>query len=172
MNTHYRIIETNGGFVGIVASDRGLRRVYLPEQSRASAVRGINKDFADTAEDERLMPELAGDIARFFLGESVEFDVRFDWSGYGSFEVDVWRACSEIEYGSTGSYKSLSERVGRPGGARAVGNAMGRNPFPIVVPCHRVVKSDGSLGGYSGPGGVDFKRQLLEMEAETAGAVC
>ena len=77
----------------------------------------------------------------------------------------VWKACRAVGYGKTTSYGELARRAGRPGAARAVGTAMRRNPWPIVVPCHRVLKGDGSIGGYSGRGGVKFKRQLLEMEA-------
>ncbi|MBU0617216.1 MAG: MGMT family protein, partial [Planctomycetes bacterium] len=73
--------------------------------------------------------------------------------------------CRRVCYGQTRSYKQLAEQLGRPGAARAVGTAMSRNPCPIVVPCHRVVRSDGSLGGFSGPDGVNTKHRLLQMEA-------
>jgi methylated-DNA-[protein]-cysteine S-methyltransferase len=168
MNPRYRLVETGVGYVGIVITARGLRRVLLPRRSAAALKRDICDEFPDAREDRTLMPKLARDFRRYFSGEPVEFDVPLDWSGCPDFEVDVWRACRAIPYGKTKSYKSLAERVGRPGGARAVGMAMSHNPFPLIVPCHRVLKSDGSLGGYSGPGGVAFKRRLLEMEAATA----
>lgn len=164
MAHHYRIVHTRDGYVGLVASQRGLCRIYLPLETRNEVKQIIVRDFPEAREQAGLLSQLAGNLKRFFKGEQVDFDVRLDWSGWNSFEVDVWRACREIPYAETGSYKSLAERLGRPGAARAVGTAMGRNPFPIVVPCHRVVKSDGTLGGYSGPGGVSFKRRLLEME--------
>ena len=164
MSIRYRIIDTQQGLMAMVTTDVGLRRVYLPCGRRSEIKRAVAEDFPDAIEDERLLGKLTGDLRRFFDGEPVEFDVRLDWSGAAPFDVDVWRTCREIRYGETASYRDLAERLGRPGAARAVGTSMSRNPFAIVVPCHRVVKSDGSLGGYSGPGGVAFKRRLLEME--------
>lgn len=165
MNPRFRIIDTPAGYVGIVCSERGLRRVFLPRRTVAALRREILGDFPDAKEVGRLMTGLAEGLRRYFGGEAVEFDVTLDMSGYGGFDTDVWRACRRLHYGQTGSYKSLAERVGRPGGARAVGLAMSRNPCPIVVPCHRVVKSDGSLGGFSAPGGTTLKQRLLQMEA-------
>ena len=80
------------------------------------------------------------------------------------FQKKVWQAISEIPRGKTLSYKELAIKIGKPKAIRAVGNAVGANPFPITIPCHRVVKSDGSLGGYSGKGGVKTKRKLLKSE--------
>ena len=81
------------------------------------------------------------------------------------FDAEVYRACRSIPYGQTRSYKQLAEQVGRPGAARAVGGAMRRNPCPIITPCHRVLRSDGALGGFSSPGGVADKLKLLNMES-------
>lgn len=166
----FRIVATRAGYVGLVAGQRGLRRVFLPESDAQKLHRLISRAFPDVREDANLLPELADHLQRYFDGEPVEFHTRLDWSDCHAFEIDVWRACAEVGYGATATYKVLAERVGRPGGARAVGMAMGRNPFPIIIPCHRILKSDGSLGGYSGPGGVEFKRRLLEMEAVHEGA--
>ncbi len=164
----YRTVRTQEGYVGYVASDRGLLRVYLPEKSADALKRAIHQDYPDAAPSTDLLDTLAGDLQRYFEGDAVEFDVKLDWSGRPAFEIDVWRACRRIPYGETDSYGGLAERLGRPGAARAVGMAMAHNPFPIVVPCHRVLKSDGSLGGYSGPGGVDYKRHLLDVERAAA----
>lgn len=80
------------------------------------------------------------------------------------FRQAVWRACMRIPKGQTRSYKWLAAQIGKPGAARAVGNALGKNPFAPVVPCHRVIKSDGSLGGFSAPGGLKSKFALLKKE--------
>lgn len=165
MQLLFRTICTAQGHVGFVVSQRGLRRVYLPYRNVSSLKRAIRADAPDAAEDPNLMPAFAAALEHYFAGEPVEFDIPLDGREWSSFELDVWQACRRIAYGQTRSYKHLAEHVGRPGGARAVGVAMSRNPCPIVVPCHRVVKSDGSLGGFSSPGGVDQKRKLLEMEA-------
>lgn len=166
----YRMIETRAGYVGIVASARGLRRVFLPEPRKGALRRAILDAFADATEDPQLMPELATQLEGYFAGEAVRFRPRIDWSGHTSFEMDAWRACSDIGYGETSTYKRIADLMRNPGATRAVGTAMSHNPFPIVVPCHRVLRSDGGLGGYSGPGGVAFKRRLLDMEAQHAPA--
>lgn len=165
MDTRYRLIQTRMGCVGVVGGERGLQRIYLPKTRPDIQRRAILRDVPGAREDNALLPKLAGDLRRYFAGQCVKFDVRFDWGRTSAFLRRVWRACCRVGDGQTVSYGQLASRVGRPGAARAVGMAMRRNPCPIVVPCHRVLRSDGSLGGYSGPGGVKFKRRLLEMEA-------
>jgi len=165
MELRFRTVATVQGYVGFVASRRGLRSAYLPFRNLASLKRTIQTEAPEAIEDANLMPDLADALRRYFAGEAVEFAVPLDWTGWSTFEVDVWHACRRIGYGQTRSYKHLAESVGRPNGARAVGMAMRRNPCPIVVPCHRVVRSDGVLGGFSAPGGTMLKRRLLEMEA-------
>ena len=81
-----------------------------------------------------------------------------------SFQIQVWEEIKEIPCGETRSYKQIAEAIGHPKSVRAVANACGKNPYPIIIPCHRVVKSDGSLGGYSGKGGINKKRELLRKE--------
>ena len=80
------------------------------------------------------------------------------------FQIKVWNELNKIPSGETRTYKEIAELIGYPKAARAVANACGKNPYPITIPCHRVIRSDGGLGGYSGEGGVEKKRQLLESE--------
>ena len=80
------------------------------------------------------------------------------------FQIKVWNELKKIPIGETKTYKEIAKLIGNPKAARAVANACGKNPYPITVPCHRVVRSDGGLGGYSGKGGVETKRQLLQNE--------
>ncbi|OGR41759.1 MAG: hypothetical protein A2X35_12100 [Elusimicrobia bacterium GWA2_61_42] len=84
--------------------------------------------------------------------------------GYTAFQQAVWKACMTIPKGETRSYKWIAQRIGKPGAVRAVGSALGRNPFAPEVPCHRVIKSDGTPGGFSGPGGIRAKLRLLKLE--------
>ncbi len=170
MPTQYRLLKHRVGWIGYVATPRGLRRVLLPARTRGALEREITREFPDAEENPRLLPELARAYVRYFDGKETCFTPRFDWTGRSDFDTDVWRACARIPYGRTATYAELAAAVGRPGAARAVGSAMGRNPCPIAVPCHRVVRSDGSLGGYSGSEGVSFKRRLLEMEVANPGA--
>jgi len=169
MTLKFRTLRIGRNHMAFVMSHRGLRRVYLPVARVGELKQHIRRDEPGAEEDPQLEPRLAKEFAQYFAGESVpEFHARMDWSGHGSFEADVWSACARVPYGETESYKGLAERLAMPDAARAVGMAMSRNPCPIVVPCHRIVRSDGSLGGYSGPGGVAFKQRLLEMEARAA----
>ena len=80
------------------------------------------------------------------------------------FQIKVWNELNKISSGETKTYKEIAELIGYPKAARAVANACGKNPYPITIPCHRVIRSDGGLGGYSGEGGVEKKRLLLENE--------
>lgn len=165
MSIHYRVLSTPAGYVGFIAGPRGLQRVYLPTKTRAGVERRVRDDHPDATENARLVPGLAKALRRYFAGQAVRFDVRLDCRGATDFQVDVWHACRGVRYGQTASYADLAQCVGRPGAARAVGAAMARNRFPIVVPCHRILRRDGGLGGYSAPGGVAFKRKLLALEA-------
>lgn len=165
MEAHFRIISTTWGHVGMVVSRRRVLRIYLPERSRRRLKQTIRGGFPGAIEDQKLAPEFANQLSRYFAGERVAFNVTLDASVGTAFQRDVWKACRKIPYGKTRTYKQLADRAGRPGSARAVGAAMARNPFPIVIPCQRVLKSDGGLGGFSAPGGLNLKKRLLEMEA-------
>tara|TARA_A100001011_G_scaffold399722_1_gene509845 strand:+ start:1345 stop:1626 length:282 start_codon:yes stop_codon:yes gene_type:complete len=90
-----------------------------------------------------------------------------DLSSIGTeFQVKVWKEISKIPYGETRNYKDLASAIGRPNSSRAVANACGKNPYPPTIPCHRVIRSDGKLGGYSGKGGIEEKRKLLLKESK------
>jgi methylated-DNA-[protein]-cysteine S-methyltransferase len=104
-------------------------------------------------------------LEQYFAGERTEFDLDLEPRGT-PFERRVWDAVRAIPYGETASYADIARRIGRPGACRAVGRANGRNPLAVIVPCHRVVGSDGSLTGYAG--GIDAKRVLLDLERRVA----
>ena len=91
-------------------------------------------------------------------------EIKEKMKGYTAFQQAVWKACMTIPEGQTRSYKWIAEKIGKPGAVRAVGSALGKNPFAPVVPCHRVIKSDGTLGGFSAPGGLKAKIKLLKKE--------
>lgn len=166
MDLRYRIVETDAGFAALLVSDTGLRNITIPTATRDAAEQSITRDVPAAREDDSAAPDLANRLIAFFAGERVSFaDVAFDWSGCSEFEQAVWRACNAVDYGERRSYRDLAVAIGKPKAARAVGMAMSHNPCPIVTPCHRIVRSDGGLGGYSGPGGLDFKQQLLAMES-------
>src|SRR4051794_15000138 len=113
------------------------------------------------AGDARATAAAAIQLEQYFAGERTEFDLDIDLEGT-PFEQRVWEELRAIPYGETVTYAEIARRVGRPTACRAVGRANGRNPIAVIVPCHRVVGSDGSLTGYAG--GVEMKRALLELE--------
>jgi len=103
-------------------------------------------------------------LGRYFEGEVERFDFPVDLSRLTEFEREVLEAARGIGYGEVRSYSWLARKVGRPKAARAVGRALAKNPLALVIPCHRVVRSDGSIGGFSMAGGVEAKRRLLDLE--------
>jgi methylated-DNA-[protein]-cysteine S-methyltransferase len=105
------------------------------------------------------------ELTEYFTGARTFFTCRIMFTAGTAFEKKVWKMLREVPYGETRTYKWLAERIGKPQAFRAVGRALGKNPIPIVVPCHRIIESDGTLGGYSS--GIDIKRRLLEMEYYT-----
>lgn len=120
--------------------------------------------LGDPAFSDSALRPIADQLHEYFAGTRTAFDVDVDLEGLTPFQQSVLRATLSIPYGMVRSYKEVAEAVGKPGAFRAVGTALGNNPVGIIVPCHRVVASDGSIGGYSGVGGTDTKRRLLALE--------
>jgi len=152
-------IDTPVGPLLVAGDDAGLRLIHFQAGRRR-----LPPDPA-WQRDAPGFRELARQLAEYFAGERRAFDLVLAPDGT-PFQLETWRALSAIPYGRTISYAELARRVGRPAAVRAVGAANGRNPLPIVVPCHRVIGSDGSLTGFGG--GLAVKRALLELE----GAPC
>jgi methylated-DNA-[protein]-cysteine S-methyltransferase len=144
------VIHTPVGPVGLEADGEALTRITFQAQGPVAGrlPRGI-------------LSETARQLEAYFARRLQDFDLAFDPRGT-PFQVDVWRTLRKIPYGVTWSYADLARRIGRPDAVRAVGAANGRNPLPIVVPCHRVIGSDGKLVGFGG--GLPIKRWLLDLE--------
>jgi len=143
-------MRTPLGEWALVWSEKGLRK-FAPRD-------------ADAEGEERRLEGFGEAVARYFAGKPERFDFRLDLSGLTEFERKALRAARGIGYGEVRSYGWVAERAGRPRAARAVGNAMAKNPLPIIIPCHRVIRSDGNPGGFSTRGGVETKRRLLALE--------
>jgi methylated-DNA-[protein]-cysteine S-methyltransferase len=135
---------------------RGLRAIYFSQCRAGSPPESDSLSVARQAERQ---------LREYFAGQRRSFDVPLDLGG-SSFQRSVWKALTEIPYGKTASYRDIAIAVNSPKGYRAIGQANNRNPIPIIVPCHRVIGADGSIGGYGG--GVDRKNQLLELERRYA----
>jgi methylated-DNA-[protein]-cysteine S-methyltransferase len=156
MNSLQLAISSSLGSLFLVASDEGLSGVYWDEQD----VPYLKQGSAGDAGSHLLMA--AEQIQAYLSGERKDFDVPLAIKG-SSFQQEVWNELRRIPYGQTISYSELANRVKRPKAWRAVGSANGKNPLCLVIPCHRVIASNASLGGYSG--GLDCKRRLLELES-------
>ena len=127
----------------------------------------IENDWREDGDDP-VLTECARQLGEYFEGARREFDLPLAAAG-SDFQQRVWREIARIPFGETVSYAELARRAGAPGSARAAGAATGHNPLSVVVPCHRVVGSDGSLTGYAG--GLERKTRLLEIEGALAGSL-
>ena len=143
-------VETPVGTLTIVAGDSGLAAVLFGSEPGAAE------------EPHPVIAATARQLREYFDGERRAFDLPLELSGT-PFQRRAWLALADVPYGTTRSYGEQARRLGAPGAARAVGAANGRNPLPIVLPCHRLVGADGSLTGYGG--GLEIKRALLDLEA-------
>jgi len=160
----HRIFETAWGFCGVVAGPRGVLRTFLPQSSHRGLERSIRREPGDSEEDAGLLSDLVAEVQAYFRGEPAWFEVELDLGGISSFRRRVLEACRSIPRGQTASYAELARQAGSPRATRAAGSAMAHNPCPLVIPCHRVVRSDGSLGGFSSTRGVRQKQRLLMLE--------
>ena len=166
MNTSFTIITTDWGKFGFVARGQALLATYLPGSDREVRHR-IKSDWPGAVEDAEALPAFRKQVDDYFHGRRGSFKVRVELGERTEFQQHVLDACRRIPYGKTATYQDLARAAGRPGAARAVGSTMAQNPLPLVVPCHRVVRTDGGLGGFSSPCGVEDKRKLLALEGVT-----
>ena len=152
---YYTTLESPAGGLLLAGDVRALRLVSF-ERSKHSAPPGV-----DWKPDKEPFAEVIRQLRAYFRGELKEFDLPLAMEGT-EFQLRVWNALRTIPYGETVTYSQLAERIGNPKAVRAVGLANGSNPIPIIVPCHRVIGSDGSLTGFGG--GLSTKKMLLELE--------
>jgi O-6-methylguanine DNA methyltransferase len=155
------------GWIGLVASERGLRMLTLPVADRDTALSTLRSHYSDVSvvPDDDTLLEVARQVQAYLAGELREFTVTLDLRGYSAFALAVWAATNRIAYGQTRTYRWIAEQAGGGGAGiyQAVGSALGANPVPLIIPCHRVVGSDGSLTGYAG--GLEMKERLLALES-------
>jgi len=153
--TCYRMVDSPVGMLTLAGSDGALGHVVLEHAAHPP------RDRSRWVEEPTAFGEVIAQLEEYFAGERTGFDLVLRPEGT-VFQRKVWDSLSRIPYGETRTYGEIAQAIGRPGAARAVGLANGRNPIAIVVPCHRVIGADGSLTGYGG--GLDVKRALLDLE--------
>jgi len=166
----YVTFDTELGRFLVAAGDLGLRMVtFAPDLDVQRALARETRGERVMAVEDRIRLRLIVDSIRNYLaGDSRPFTHKLDLSGVTEFNRRVLEVVREIPYGTLRSYKWVADQIGAPRATRPVGQALSRNPLPVVVPCHRVVNSDGTIGGYSG-GGPDMKRRLIEIETGQTG---
>ncbi len=164
---YFALFDTTIGRCGLAWTERGVCAVQIPEADEAATRRRLLRQWPETEEAEP-PPGVAAIVERIVAllgGENVEFaDVALDLRGISRFERQVYAIALAIPPGRTLTYGEIAEQLGDRGLARAVGQALGANPVPIVVPCHRVVAASGKSGGFSAPGGAQTKVRMLAIE--------
>ncbi|MCL4395153.1 MAG: methylated-DNA--[protein]-cysteine S-methyltransferase [Chloroflexi bacterium] len=156
------VVETSIGWIGLAWSARGLVSLVLPRKSQADAKRDLRRDFPKGIEAANAPAQMVQELTQYASGQQRTFDVPLDWSSIKPFQRAVLQVTSTIPFGQTRSYAWVAHQIGRPRASRAVGRALATNPIPIILPCHRVIGSDGGLHGYGG--GLPMKAMLLKLE--------
>ncbi|MDT5113535.1 MAG: methylated-DNA-[protein]-cysteine S-methyltransferase [Mycobacterium sp.] len=163
LDVAYRVVDSPVGVLLLAATELGLIRVAFAVEGHDSVLQNLADRVSPRIlrSPARLDP-IARELDEYFAGGRRAFDVPLDWRLSGGFRSTVLHHLPDIGYGHTASYAAVAKLAGNPKAVRAVGSACATNPLPVVVPCHRVVRSDGAMGGYLG--GVDAKRTLLTLE--------
>lgn len=166
----FALFDTAIGTCGLAWSDHGLTRVQLPEATAAAAaarLAGVSGGATEAASPyPKAIARLISDIQALLRGERIDFSsVTLDVARLPDFDRRVYEITRAIPAGSTLTYGDVATKLGDVGLSRAVGQALGRNPIPIVIPCHRVVATGGEIGGFSATGGAATKRRILDIES-------
>jgi methylated-DNA-[protein]-cysteine S-methyltransferase len=161
-------VESPVGELYVALTPKGLARVAFASEDRDDVLAELAERLSPRIlESRRATDEIRRELAEYFEGRRTRFEVPVDRRLIRGIARDVLRVTSRIPFGRTATYTEVADRIGRPRAARAVGNALGSNPIPIVIPCHRVLRSGGALGGYGG--GVERKQLLLDLEGVLGG---
>ena len=152
--------------MGILGSNQGLQRTTLPQSSEQQVRRLLGDSLGQAECSPHLFTGLMERFRAYFAGHRIDFPDKLDLSGATPFQRRVWEVTRLIPYGDTRSYLWVAEQIKQPGAVRAVGQALGGNRLPIIIPCHRVLAKSGSLGGFGG--GLEMKSYLLSLEASAS----
>lgn len=169
------LVKTRAGWVAMASRGKALCRIVLPVNTREGALAALKRSgfSAEVVEPPQALRGVVKAVVGYFAGEPVDparISAELDPGKITPFAKRVYDALRSIPRGSTATYAELAAAAGRPKASRAVGMFMARNPLPLLVPCHRVVASDGGLGGFSSSGGLPDKRRLLALEGIALGA--
>jgi methylated-DNA-[protein]-cysteine S-methyltransferase len=175
----YVVFKTNWGYFGLAGTEFALFRTCLPgpkpEKIKSLLLKNLLSPNQDSSVKSRassiefdttFFKTIQEQITAYFKGSGINFslDIPITLDGFSGFSLAVLTACRNIRFGRTITYAGLAKRAGRPAASRAVGNALAKNPLPLIIPCHRIIRSDGKTGGFSAPGGITLKKRILEFE--------
>ncbi len=155
------VFSTRMGWMGVMGSAQGILSIILPRSSRKQSRELLGNRVRSPAPP-NLIDDLVERLKAYIDGRRVDFPDRLDLSGATPFQHAVWETTRLIPYGETRTYAWVAGQINKPRAARAVGQALGNNPLPIIIPCHRVIRGDGSPGGFSN--GIEIKEHLLSLE--------
>lgn len=161
--SHLLIFKSRWGWMGLAGSERGLAAIVLPRVSKSAVAADLGPQPGSSARlPSDLLLKARQQLTEYLDGARTSFDLPLDFSQGTAFQQRVWKTLRAIPYGELWSYRGLASRIGGVQYARAVGGAVGANPLPIIVPCHRVIAQDETIGGFSS--GLPAKRRLLALE--------
>jgi O-6-methylguanine DNA methyltransferase len=158
----YTTFNSPLGAIGVAATSYGICRVVLSITNESEFVEKLKMIYHSPKRKPQQLKEIEKEFNLYFSGKLKDFSFKVDLHQGTSFQQHVWRKLSFIPFGETRSYQWLANKICQPKACRAVGNANGKNPTPIIVPCHRVIKKNGTLGGFTG--GTHLKKYLLNLE--------
>ncbi|MHC4633011.1 MAG: methylated-DNA--[protein]-cysteine S-methyltransferase [Planctomycetota bacterium] len=168
----YTIFHTKWGYFGLAGTEYGICRTLLPGPKPEKIKSLLLTNLSHVNRESRIdfdktcFKMLQEQITAYFDGICVNFspDIPIVLDGFSSFCSSVLTACRDIKFGQTMAYGQLAKKSGRSNASRAVGSVLAKNPLPLIIPCHRIIRSDGKLGGFSAPGGISLKKKMLELE--------
>ncbi len=162
----YVIFRTRWGYFGLLGSEKGLVQSCLPVADTQKAKKLLLDDLGTANCDTKGFTDLQEKIKAYFDGSYVDFvDTRLVLDGLTEFSRNVLTECRKVKYSQTISYSELAKLAGRPKASRGVGNILAKNPLPLIIPCHRIIRSDGKIGGFSATGGIGLKERMLKLES-------
>ncbi len=164
MKRAFTIFRVKLGWMGLVGNEKGVKRIFLPGPKKEELRRRILAEFPEAHEGAAFLGQARKELMEYFSGRRVRLDFPLELSGATAFQKEAYRIMGTIPFGEVRTYRWLAQKIGNPKALRAVGGANARNRWPLAIPCHRVVGSDGRLTGFSAPGGLALKARLLELE--------
>ena len=164
MDIIHAAFKTSFGWCGLIKGKKGLKRIFLPEKSRKELILKIKAFCPGSVSFKDGFEKEIRDISAYFRGDNKKLSFVLDFSGSTNFQRMVWSETAKIPYAQSRTYLFIAEKIGKKNSSRAVGNALGKNPFPLAIPCHRVLRADNTVGGFTATGGIKLKEELLKLE--------